>query len=129
MKSFYSNLKATFKFISLVVPTLAVLIAIDSFKSDDYSNIILLAYLAALLPVVVISVAIYTKLKNSNLNKLICAILFSLSTIFASIIWYIAAWFLDGSELDLGFISRFSAMMFVAFIWIYYELPWRKHGL
>ena len=112
-----------------MVPALAVFIVIDSFKSDDYANIILLAYLVALLPVVVISVAIYTKLKNSNLNKLVCAILFSFSTILASIIWYIVAWLLDGSELDLGFVSRLLAMMFVTFIWIYYELPWRKNGL
>lgn len=127
--TFQQNLKATLKFLSLVIPAIALSIIVDSIKEGDYSNLMILVYLLASMPLVVLATATYTGLKLSSLNKFLCSVLFAFATTVFVVAYYFLAWFINGSELDFSFLQRMSAIMFVVLAGIYLQLPWKRNGV
>ncbi|MBZ9610424.1 hypothetical protein [Rheinheimera maricola] len=127
--TFQQNIKATLKFLSLVMPAIGLFIIVDSIKEDDYSNLMILVYLLAAMPLVVLSTATYTELKVSPLNKFLCSVLFAFATTVFVIAYYFLAWFIDGSELGFPFLQRMSVIMFIVLAGIYLQLPWKLNGV
>lgn len=127
--TFQQNLKATLKFLSLAMPAIALFIIADSIKEDDYSNLMILVYLLASIPLVVLSTATYTGLKLSSVNKFLCSAVFAFATTVFVIAYYFFAWLIDGSELNVSFLQRMPAIMFVVLAGIYLQLPWKHNGV
>ncbi|MCF4009494.1 hypothetical protein [Rheinheimera sp. UJ63] len=121
--AFEKNLKATAKFVLLVLPAIIIFIFFQSGKVEDASRLIELAHLLAILPLVIAAVAAYTALKLSSLNKYFCALLFSFSsTALASIYFFISNIF-DGSEMDFAYLKIMNVLSIGLFFVLYFQFP------
>jgi hypothetical protein len=127
--TFQKNLKSTFKFLGFVIPAIALFIIFDSLFEERYANLMIVIYLVASTPLVVLSTAIYTMLKMSSLNKFICSVLFSFATTLFVIAYYFLTWFIDGSELDFDVLQKVPAVFFVILTALYLQLPLKNRGI
>lgn len=124
--TFWLNLKATLKFIGLVVFGLSTMIMLDAYKEENYDDLYFPIYFIALFPVILIGVLTYTKLKNSNINKYLCSILFGVAITASTFALYIVGYYLDSTELDWRFIKVIALIAFVTMLLIYLQLPWKN---
>lgn len=124
--TFWLNLKATLKFIGLVVFGLSTMIMLDAYKEENYDDLYFPIYFIALFPVILIGVLTYTKLKNSNINKYLCSILFGVAITASTFALYIIGYYLDSTELDWRFIKVIALIAFVTMLLIYLQLPWKN---
>lgn len=124
--TFWLNIKATLKFIGLVVFGLSTMIMLDAYKEENYDDLYFPIYFIALFPVILIGVLTYTKLKNSNINKYLCSILFGVAITASTFALYIIGYYLDSTELDWRFIKVIALIAFVTMLLIYLQLPWKN---
>ena len=124
MNQFKSNLKSTIKFVSVVYFPIAIYIIIDSLLENNYENALVPLYMLLLLPIIVASVYVFSKLENVQLNKYIKAVIFSVLSTLTLIISYTAGNYLDAQELDINSIFRFSILSLIIQALLYIQLPW-----
>lgn len=123
---FWSNLITTFKFVGLVVFVVSVKIIIDAVQEDNSEDLFFPIYFLAFIPVVLIGVFTYTKLKLSTFHKLVCCMIFGLVISITTAILYVLGSTLDNSEINLRFIKVYGVIIFTTTSLIYLQLPWKK---
>jgi hypothetical protein len=123
---FWLNLKTTLKFIGIVVFALSLAIMSDAYSEGNYDDLYFPLYFLAFLPVILVGVLIYTKLKNSHINKYLCCIIFGVAITASTFTFYILGHYLDSTELDFRFIKVMSSVAFVTMSLIYLQLPWKN---
>ncbi|PCK29598.1 hypothetical protein CEX98_21970 [Pseudoalteromonas piscicida] len=123
--TFWSNLKTTLKFIGIVVLGLSIAIMLDAYRDENYDELYFPLYFLAFFPVILVGVLTYTKLKNSDINKYLCSILFGVVITASTFTLYLVGHYLDSTELDLRFIKVMSLIAFVTMSLIYLQLPWK----
>ena len=103
---------------------IAIYIIIDSLLENNYENALVPLYMLLLLPIIVASVYVFSKLENVQLNKYIKAVIFSVLSTLTLIISYTAGNYLDAQELDINSIFRFSILSLIIQALLYIQLPW-----
>jgi len=124
--TFWSNLKTTLKFVGIVFFGLSTMIMLDAYQEENYDDLYFPIYFLAFFPVILVGVLTYTKLKNSNINKYLCCILFSVAITVSTFALYLVGHYFDSTELDLRFIKVMSLISFVTMSLIYLQLPWKN---
>ncbi|WP_394205749.1 hypothetical protein [Shewanella waksmanii] len=124
--TFWSNLKTTLKFIGIVVFGLSTMIMLSAYQEENYDDLYFPIYFLAFLPVILVGVFTYTKLKSSDVNKYLCSILFAMAITASTFVLYIIGHYIDATELDLRFIKVMSLIAFVTMSLIYLQLPWKN---
>ncbi|TPV51740.1 hypothetical protein FJ444_21185 [Aestuariibacter sp. GS-14] len=123
---FLSNLIATFKFVGIVWLPLSVFIIFDCYKNSDFSDAFIPLYLLTFAPAIAASSLLYTKLKNSNLNKFMCAGLFGIVNLALFMSYYFVGHALNNEALNLRFITVMSLVTLVTASGLYIQLPWKQ---
>lgn len=124
LNQFKSNLQSTIKFVSLVYFPISIYIIIDSLLDNNYENALIPLYMLFLLPSLMASVYIFSKLEGVQLNKYIKAVIFSVLSTLAFILFCAAGDYLDAQELNLNSIFRFSILSLIIQALLYIQLPW-----
>jgi|GEM_PF-1641284 len=122
---FLSNLKTTFKFVGTVYVILSVKIVLDSWR-DDRSDIYFPLHVLVYLPLIVISVYLYTRLKESKIHFLLCSLLFGVLVTAGVFVTYVLSSYFENSDINLKFINFMSLIFFVSFSLLYIQLPWKR---
>jgi len=125
-KIFWSNLITTFKFVGLVVLAVSVKIIIDAVQEDNSEDLFFPIYLLAFIPVVLIGVYAYTKLKLSTVNKFVCSLIFGSVISISFITTYFLGSALDDTDINIRFIKVYGVIIFITTSLIYLQLPWKK---
>lgn len=125
-KIFWSNLITTFKFVGLVVLAVSVKIIIDAVQEDNSEDLFFPIYLLAFIPVVLIGVYTYTKLKLSTVNKFVCSLIFGSVISISFITTYFLGSALDDTDINIRFIKVYGVIIFITTSLIYLQLPWKK---
>ena len=126
MQVFWSNLKATLKFVGIVFFALSIAIMSDAYSSEKYEDLYFPLYFLSFLPVILIGVLTYTKLKITHINKYLCCMIFGAVITVSIFALYIIGHFLDSTELEFRFIRVMSIIAFVTTSLIYLQLPYKK---
>jgi len=121
---FVTNLKATFKFVTIALSSIATYIVIESFSNENYSYLLFLFYILFMLLSVVASVFVYSKLEDMQFNIIIKAILFSILGTFTLILSYALGNPIVANDFDLFFVARMSIVSLVFHSLLYILLPW-----
>jgi hypothetical protein len=125
-KIFWSNLITTFKFVGIVVLAFSVKIIIDAVQEDNSEDLFFPIYLLAFIPVVLIGVYTYTKLKLSTVNKFVCSLIFGAVISASFIATYFLGSALDDTDINIRFIKVYGIIIFITTSLIYLQLPWKK---
>ena len=108
--------------------TTAIYIIIDSLLENKYENALIPLYMLFLLPTIVFSVYVFSRLENIQLNKCLKAVFFSvLSTLTLSVSYAIGN-YLDTQELDINSIFRISILSLIIHVLLYIQLPWSRNS-
>ena len=124
---YFSNLKATFKFVCIVWLPLSVFIVFDCFRSEDFSNVFMPIYFLAFAPALVISTLFYTKLKNSKFNRFACSVLFGIANTMLLMSYYFIGHVIGNGVLNERFIIVMSFVAFLTSAGLYLQLPWKQN--
>ncbi|MEP1551955.1 MAG: hypothetical protein ABJJ44_16345 [Paraglaciecola sp.] len=123
---FLQNLKVTIKIVGTIWLMLSLTILFDCYIEDDFSDAVDVIYFLAFAPLVAVQTYIYTCLKESQLNKLVCSIIFSLIGVLLLWMFLLVASFLEQEDISLRFIIVMGSLIFVCLVATYYQLPWEK---
>ena len=125
-KDLKKNLKTTFKIVGLIWFGLSLKILIDCYNEQDFSNAMDVVYFLGFAPFVAGATYVYTCLKASTLNKLICSLIFAFCGVMLLLAFYGVSHWLEGGDLNIRFIKVMSSAFFVVLIILYFQLPWTK---
>lgn len=125
-KIFWSNLITIFKFVGVVILAISVKIIIDAVLEDNSEDLFFPIYLFAFIPVVLIGVYTYTKLKLSTVNKFVCSLIFGSVISISFITTYFLGSALDDTDSNIRFIKVYGVIIFITTSLIYLQLPWKK---
>ena len=123
---FWSNFKITAKYVGVVFFILSAKIVFDSIQNDDNDGLFFPLLMLALSPVMLFGVYLYTKLKTSNLNKYLSAIIFGALTTVFLICLFVLSEVLNQQEINVEFVSFIALIFFVTLSLIYLQLPWTE---
>jgi hypothetical protein len=123
---FWSNLKVTLKFVAIVIFGLSVKIIFDAFQEENNENLFFPLYFLAFIPVIILGVFTYTKLKLCSLNKYICSVIFGAVISISTIIMYVVGSTLDATDINMRLAQYFFVITFVTTTLIYLQLPWEN---
>ncbi|USD30063.1 hypothetical protein J8Z24_08335 [Pseudoalteromonas sp. SCSIO 43201] len=125
---FWSNLKITSKFICIVIVGISIKIIFDAVHDESKEDLFFPLYFLVFLPVMILGVFTYTKLKICSLNRYICSVIFGSVISVSTIILYIVANILDATDINIRLAQFFVAIIFVTASLIYLQLPWESEA-
>lgn len=124
---YFSNLKATFKFVGIVWLPLSGFIVFDCFRNEDFSNVFMPIYFLAFAPALALSTLFYTSLKNSKSNRFTCSALFGIANTLLFMSYYFIGLVIDNGELNERFVIVMSFVAFLTSAGLYLQLPWKQN--
>ncbi|WP_155734300.1 hypothetical protein [Pseudoalteromonas luteoviolacea] len=123
---FWSNLKSTSKFIGIVIVGISINIFFDAVQNESKEDLFFPLNFLVFLPVMILGVFTYTKLKLCSLNKYICSVIFGSVISVSTTFLYIVAIILDATDINIRLAQFFVAIIFVTTLLIYLQLPWER---
>ena len=123
---FKINLLHTLKLVGILVVCLIFIFILMSVGFNDSSIILASWELVFIFPLVLVGVAIYSKLKLLSLHKFLAAVIFSTIMATAFVCTYVIMLNLDGIYKDIPTYIRFFSVSLITLFIIYLQLPWKK---